>query len=87
MPIIVSDSSTNLPCSASLNTPQSVDSGSSSNIPFSVVLSSLIAVVNLTHMPTPVNNEQPVDEIVEDTATYCQKHNILSPVAVLRYFQ
>ncbi|CAB4037582.1 Hypothetical predicted protein, partial [Paramuricea clavata] len=61
---------------------------STSNASSSVILSSSIPVVDLTHTPAAANNNgQSVDEIVDSTITYCQEHNILNPVEILRYFQ
>ena len=53
----------------------------------SVVPSSAVAVVDLTHTTNAVNDGQSVDAIVEKTTAYCQQNNILNPVEILRYFQ
>ena len=86
--ITVSDLPTNSlhPTSPSTGRLQSDDSGSSSSNT-SVVPSSSVPVVDLTHTPTAVNDGQSVDAIVENTTTYCQQNNILNPVEILRYFQ
>ena len=53
-------------------------------------LSSLgsIPVVDLTQRPAVTSEtEQLVGEVVVDTINYCQQHNVLSPVEILRCFQ
>ena len=74
--------------SATTTVSDSSSPSSTSNASSSVILSLSIPVVDLTHTPAAANNNgQSVDEIVDSTITYCQEHNILNPVEILRYFQ
>ena len=83
-----SDSPTNLLHPTSPNTDRLLtDDLGSSTSSTSVVPSSAVAVVDLTHTTNAVNDGQSVHAIVEKTTTYCQQNNIVNPVEILRYFQ
>ena len=80
----VSDSPTNALHPTSPNTGRlPTDDLGSSTSSTSVVPSSAVAEVDLTHTTNAVNDGQSVDAIVEKTTTYCQQNNVLNPVEIL----
>ncbi|XP_028416926.1 uncharacterized protein LOC114541138, partial [Dendronephthya gigantea] len=68
-----------------------ISTSSTSNVSSSIVpsLPPITPVIDLTHTTAAAmnNNEKSVDDIVDDTISYCQQHGILNPIEICRYFQ